>query len=162
MQDHHTSALLIVKQLMWGVQSFHGSPAVTSAQGEYHLVHAGIPALQEHPIMCVDPYTWSIALSPDRKALAVFRGDQHCSLSSLLSGPAMINLSIPVQPLEMYEYAEQPSITAMVFSGEASSSGEASLPCALRLPVLYERLRCKSCDGLAKIFSAESFLLPLV
>ena len=131
-QEHYIFALAMMKQLLHGdAQLFNCSPAVSLHQGTFHLVYAGLPTLQAHPIMCMDPRSGSIALSPDRKALAVFRGDEERSLSSLLSGPARIDLSMghTMQRLTSYcDLDERPSITAMAFSGKASSwSGVTSL-----------------------------------
>ena len=124
-------------------------------------MHAGIPALQEHPILCVDHCYGSIALSPDRKALAIFRPDPLLSLSSQLARPAMIDLHIPVQRPEMYEYTAQPSITAMVYSGKGHP-GEASAFCTLGMAVLFVWLHCKTCHGPGTILCAGSLSLSVL
>ena len=77
--------------------------------------------------MCVDPFSRRIALSPDRKALAVFHeGDGH-SLRSLLSGPAMVCARAP-HVIAGDVYKDEQQIKAMTFVGEIALGHIASCP----------------------------------
>ena len=88
---------------------------------------AGVPPLQGRPLMCVDPFSWRIALSPDRKALAVFQEGQGHSLRSLLSGPAMVCVRAPhVVAGDVYKDEQQ--IKAMTCVGETALSRIAACP----------------------------------
>jgi hypothetical protein len=77
--------------------------------------------------MYVDPFSWRIALSPDRKALAIFQEGHGHSLRSLLSAPAMVCARAPhVVAGDVYKDEQQ--IKTMTFVGEIALSHNALCP----------------------------------